>query len=124
VMRAVRDRLGLTDEWHGHLRPGYTLDGLRRLLGDGFEIEAARTYSKVFSECLDVALNYAYLKRSGDGGGDRSKGTVVTEADLTGRARELRLLSLVYPLLWLFAKLDVLCLPFPGYYLIAKARKR
>ncbi len=124
VMRSVRNRVGLTDEWHGHLRPGYTLEDLRRLFGEGLEIEAARSYCKFFSESLDIALNYAYLRKSGAGGDDRSKGTVVTEADLAARAKELRLLTVVYPLLWLFAKLDALCFPFAGYYLIVKARKR
>jgi SAM-dependent methyltransferase len=124
LMRKVRDRLGLTDEWHGHLRPGYTLDGLRRLLAADFVIAETRTYSKVFSELLDVALNYAYLRKSGDGGGDRAKGTVVTGEDLAGRQRELRLLSIAYPALWMFAKLDALLFPLRGYYLIVKARKR
>ena len=29
VLNRFRHRIGLTDEWHGHLRPGYSLDDLR-----------------------------------------------------------------------------------------------
>ncbi len=122
LLRALRDRLGLTDEWHGHVRPGYTRDELRALLGGRFAIESSATYSKVFSEALDVALNYAYL-RSRPVGDDRAKGTVVTAADLEKSARQFRLLARLHPLLWLWAKLDFLCAGAQGYYLIAKARK-
>ena len=41
LMRSIRLRLGQTDEKHGHVRPGYTLQALRRLLGDCFTVESA-----------------------------------------------------------------------------------
>jgi SAM-dependent methyltransferase len=123
LLRIVRDRLGLTDEWHGHVRPGYTRDGLQSLLAGRFAIERSGTYSKFFSEALDVGLNSMYLRSRGRGAEDRAKGTVVTAADLEKSARQFRLLARVYPLLWLWAKLDFLCVGMQGYYLIAKARK-
>ncbi len=39
LLNRVRHAIGLTDEWHGHLRPGYSLEGLRALLGPRFTIE-------------------------------------------------------------------------------------
>src|SRR5262249_23130760 len=108
LLRMVRDRLGLTDEWHGHVRPGYTRDGLQSLLADRFAIEGSATYSKFFSEALDVGLNSMYLRSRGHGAEDRAKGTVVTAADLEKSARQFRVLARMYPLLWLWAKLDVL----------------
>jgi len=56
-----RHAIGLTDEWHGHLRPGYSLEGIRQVLGPRFEIEQAVTYSKAFSELVDTGLNGLYL---------------------------------------------------------------
>ncbi len=123
LLRMVRHRLGLTDEWHGHVRPGYTRDGLRALLAGRFAIESSATYSKFFSEALDVGLNSMYLRTRGPGADDRAKGTVVTAADLEKSARQFRLLARIYPLLWLWAKLDFLCVGTAGYYLIVKARK-
>jgi len=123
LLRIVRNRLGLTDEWHGHVRPGYTRDGLRSLLAGRFVIESSATYSKFFSEALDVALNSVYLRSRGHGAEDGGKGTVVTVADLEKSARQFRLLARFYPLLWLWAKLDFLCVGTQGYYLIVKARK-
>jgi SAM-dependent methyltransferase len=125
LMRRVRDRVGLTDEWHGHVRPGYTLEDLRALFGERFTIERSSSYSKFFSEALDVALNAVYLRKQGQGDGeDRAKGTVVTAADLEKSARQFRLLGRLHPLLSLWAKLDALCFGARGFYLIVKARRR
>lgn len=121
-LRLVRDRVGLTDEWHGHLRPGYTREELRSLLAGRFVVEKAATYSKFFSESLDVALNYLYLRKRG-AKGDRAKGTVVTAADLEKSARQFRWLVRLHPLLRLWVKLDALCLGAEGYYLVVKARR-
>ncbi len=123
LMRPLRERLGLTDEWHGHVRPGYTSSSLAALLGERFHVERVSTYSKVFSEALDVALNYAFARSQKRDGQDRSKGTVVTAADLEKRAKQFRLLGRLYPLLWVWAKLDLLCVGTRGHYLVMRARK-
>ena len=39
LLNRVRHAIGLPDERHGHLRPGYRLEGLRQLLGPAFVIE-------------------------------------------------------------------------------------
>jgi len=126
LLRRVRDRVGLTDEWHGHVRPGYTIEALRDLFGERFAIEESSTYSKFFSESLDIALNAVYLRQQGGHGGDgeRAKGTVMTATDLEKSMRQFRLLARVHPLLSLWAKLDALCVGARGFYLIAKARRR
>jgi SAM-dependent methyltransferase len=122
LLNRFRHAIGLTDEWHGHLRPGYDVAGLRALLGPRFEIERCITYSRTFSELVDTGLNGVYArmqKRSGRGSG---KGTVVTQADFKKHKKQFVLLSTLYPVLWTMAKLDAL-LPFqPGYKLIVRAR--
>lgn len=123
LMRPIRNRLGLTDAWHGHVRPGYTLETLRNLLGDPFTITGAMTYSKLFSEALDVVLNYSYRRRKGDSARDSVKGVVVTGAEIQENPGDLKLLDRVYPLLRAFSSLDSLCVFSTGYYLVLKARK-
>jgi SAM-dependent methyltransferase len=124
LVNRFRHAIGLTDQWHGHLRPGYSLDGIRRLLGSRFEIERAVTYSKAFSEMVDTGLNGLYLAMQRGGGEARgsSKGTVVTSADLKKRRKQFLLLSALYPVLWGMAKLDTLLWLQPGYKLIVRAR--
>jgi SAM-dependent methyltransferase len=122
LLNRFRHAIGLTDEWHGHLRPGYDLDGLRRLLGSRFEIERYITYSRAFSELIDTALNGLYLKMQKKSSGSR-KGTVVTQSDMRKHRRQFQLLSGLYPLLWTVAKLDALLWFQPGYKLIVQARR-
>lgn len=125
LVNRLRHRIGLTDEWHGHLRPGYREPDLRRLLGSRFEIERAVTYSGTFSELVDTLLNGVNELRRGKARGTQAtrKGTVVTGADLQRRQKEFRLLSAIYPVLWAVSRLDRL-LPQSGYKLIVRARLR
>ncbi len=120
LLRRARHALGQTDEKHGHLRPGYTPDDLRRLLGDAFELGATRTYSRFFSECVDTAINFA-VERAGKKGS--AKGMVVTGDDLRRNAKLFRLYGLVYPCVWAVTRLDAL-VPASGYMLIAAATRR
>jgi SAM-dependent methyltransferase len=124
LLNRLRHRIGLTDEWHGHLRPGYTLEGLRRLLGPAFVIERAITYSRAFSELVDTGLNGLYLRmQASKGQGDvSSKGSVVTAGDLQKYKKQFLLLSALYPVLWTVAKLDNLLWLQSGYKLILQAR--
>jgi SAM-dependent methyltransferase len=124
MLNRVRHAIGLTDAWHGHLRPGYTLEQLRELLGPDFVIERAETYSRSFSELVDTGLNGLYLALQRRGRGPESaKGTVVTGADLHGRRGQLLMLSVLYPFLWSLARLDALLWRQPGYKLILRARR-
>ncbi len=124
VLNRFRHAIGLTDEWHGHLRPGYSVEGIRTLLGPRFSIERSVTYSKAFSELVDTALNGLYLamrRGAGDAPGS-SKGTVVTQADIRKHRKQFLLLSGLYPFLWGIARLDALLWLQPGYKLIVRAR--
>jgi len=120
ALRRLRHALGQTDEKHGHLRAGYTPEGLRLLLGGTFELERHHTYSRFFSEGVDTGINLA-VERLGKKGS--AKGTVVTGADL-GKHRKMFLAwSALYPFVWGFSRLDVL-VPASGYMLIAAATRR
>ncbi|HEY5908389.1 MAG TPA: hypothetical protein VIZ31_10110, partial [Vicinamibacteria bacterium] len=120
LLRRVRFALGQTDEKHGHLRPGYTAERLRELLGRWFFLETGRTYSHFFSELVDTAINWA-VERTGKKGS--AKGMVVTGEDVAKHRKLFRLYSLVYPLVWAVTRLDAL-VPASGYMLVASARRR
>jgi SAM-dependent methyltransferase len=124
LVNRLRHRIGLTDEWHGHLRSGYSEEDLRRLLGPRFAIERAVVYSGAFSELVDTLLNGLNELRRGRARGTRAtlKGTVVTGADLAKRKKEFRMLSAIYPVLWAMSKLDGLLPRRAGYKLIVRAR--
>jgi SAM-dependent methyltransferase len=125
LLNRLRHAIGLTDEWHGHLRPGYSLDGLRQLLGPAFIVEEAVTYSRAFSELIDTGLNGFYLGLQRRQGQVRSssKGPVITGSDLHKHRKQFVLLTLLYPMLWAIAKLDNVLWFQPGYKLIVSARR-
>ena len=123
LLNRLRHAIGLTDEWHGHLRPGYDIAGLRALLGPMFEIERCTTYSRTFSELIDTGLNGLYASLQKKTGPGSRKGTVVTRSDLQKHNKQFVLLSALYPLLWAVAKLDALLWFQPGYKLIVRARR-
>ena len=120
LLGPLKRRLGLTDEEHGHVREGYTLDALRALLQPHFDITDAHTYNRFFSECVDVAVRFASKKKKGSGG---AKGTVLTADDLAASRKALRIYSLLYPGFWLLSRLD-LVVPTRGMHLIASATRR
>ncbi|HXK11709.1 MAG TPA: class I SAM-dependent methyltransferase [Vicinamibacteria bacterium] len=120
ALRRLRHALGQTDEKHGHLRPGYTPEGLRQLLAHDFDLERHRTYSRFFSEAVDTALNWG-MERLGKK--SSAKGMVVTGDDLARHRRTFRAYGAIYPLVRAATRLDAL-VPAPGYMLIAALRRR
>ena len=123
-LNRLRHAIGLTDEWHGHVRPGYDASGLAALLGPALVIERSVTYSGAFSELIDTGLNGLYLRMQGAGARASQKGTVITASDVRKHRKQFMLLSVLYPVLWVFAKLDALLWFQPGYKLIVRARRQ
>jgi SAM-dependent methyltransferase len=125
VLNRFRHWIGLTDEWHGHLRPGYTVPILRDLLKPHFALERATTYSRAFSELVDTALNgvYEILQRRKRSGPATQKGTIVTQSDMSQYRQQFLLLRAMYPFFWTLAKLDALLPLQQGYKLIVQARR-
>jgi SAM-dependent methyltransferase len=125
LVNRLRHAIGLTDERHGHVRPGYTVEGLRGILPEGFVVERSGTYSRACSELIETALSYGYERLHGPASrsdGAVSKGPIVTAGDAAGNPRRFALLGLMYPFLWIFAQLDRLLVFDPGYRLLVKAR--
>jgi len=120
ALRRLRHALGQTDEKHGHLRPGYTPEGLRSLLAGRFELERHHTYSRFFSEAVDTAINLA-VERLGKKGS--AKGMLITGADVSKHRKLFLAYSAIYPFVWAVSRLDVLA-PRPGYMLIASAVRK
>ena len=124
LLNRVRHAIGLTDEWHGHVRPGYSADQLGALLGPSFTLDRSITYSRAFSELIDTVLNGLYVRMGQQNGPVSRKGTVITRNDMRKHRKQFLLLSVLYPLLWSIAKLDALLWFQSGYKLIVRARRR
>lgn len=123
ILRPVRRLLGLTDEAHGHLRPGYSEPALFDLLKDGFDVQEARTYSRFFVESLDTGIQLA-VRRMNRGQDPGRKGNVIDEQDFRKMEKAFRRYSRLYPVFQFAAGMDTLLGFTKGYNLIVRARRR
>lgn len=118
LLRSLRNIIGLTDKWHGHVHHGYTRSSLEAILPKGLGIESMHSYSRSFSHFIDTALNWVFLRKS------RRTAAVIPTAKgmvVTGKAathRDVRTLRRAYPLLKAFASLDRLLWWADGYMLL------
>ena len=126
-IRKLRLACGLSDEKHGHLRPGYNLPSLQVVCSDYFEITANHTYSKFFVELYDVIISLLFERMAGNSNetsNETSKGVVVTGDDLNKHHKKFKLFSMIYPFVWSLAQLDKLLFWTQGHSLIVQARRR
>jgi hypothetical protein len=80
--------------------------------------EGHQTYSRLFSEAVDIGLNWG-MERLGKP--SSVKGMVVTGADLARHRKAFLAYSLAYPAVWAVTRLDGLVPWAPGYMLITGA---
>ena len=121
-IRRLRLATGLTDEKHGHLRPGYNLESLKAVCEPEFAVEQDKTYSRFFVELYDVFVSLVFERLSGQEETDEAgKGVVVTGDDLARHKKKFKLFSLIYPVVWTLAQLDKLLFWTEGHSLIVRA---
>lgn len=118
-IRRLRLKVGLTDEKHGHVRPGYTLESMVELLDGQFDVERSHSYSRFFVELFDLMTSLMFERLSG--GRESKKGVVVTADDLDRHSASFRMFRVIYPIVWLLAQLDKVLFFMPGYSLIVQA---
>ncbi|MBK8020919.1 MAG: class I SAM-dependent methyltransferase [Chloroflexi bacterium] len=126
LLRKLRNRLGQTDEQHGHLRPGYTAESLERVLRPCFEMETSRLYSGFFTELMDTMIVFGMSRlQSRRGKADPSKkGLVVTGQDMKQYRTAFKIFSVLYPFFRAAALLDSVLRIGSGYKLVARAHLR
>ena len=128
IINKLKRLIGITQEYYGHKRPGYSFEELsNKLEKNGFEILAQRTFSKFFTEAIELVINLVYILLSKrKGGAFRREGqhiSISSAWEFETHKASFKLYSLLYPLLELISKLDKLLFFAPGYVLVVKARK-
>jgi len=114
-LRRLRQLAGLTDEKHGHVRPGYDRDSLSRLLDLHFEGIRFQTYIGPFSELVDILLSWALGRKKGAQAS--SKGAVLTRDESTNLGAIQTLYTLIYPFLKAFSLIDCV-VPFLSRFML------
>ena len=122
----LRRLAGMTMQDYGHVREGYRLEDLAgRLKRLGFSVTLRATYSRFFTEFLELLLNVFYVRtksRSRDATRDGAI-TPGSAEEVRSLAKTLRFYNLVYPFFWLASRLDTLLFFTHGYVVVLLAQK-
>jgi SAM-dependent methyltransferase len=123
----LRRLAGLGLEDYGHVREGYTLlDLTGRLRALGFVISHESTYSRFFTEVLEMTMNAYYARKARRRESSRPRDGGISpgsEADFKAMGGMMKLYSVVYPILWGISRLDALLAFTSGYALMIAAVK-
>lgn len=121
-LRRLRLALDLTDEKHGHVRPGYQKESLQRLLSGSFANPKFATAVGPFSEFLDIVLSYALERKKGESAS--SKGAMITQEEGQSLGGAQKLYSALFPLFKAWSLLDHLAPFAKGALLLAVFERR
>jgi len=128
LVNALKNAVGMTMDEYGHTREGYSVAELKELMTAAqIEPQRVRTFSRFFTELLELGLNFVYVKKMAKRSQTAvAKGTIApaTQAQLKSVGKAYRLYSLVFPLVWLISQLDRLLFFTRGYVVVVAGTKR
>ena len=123
MLNKIKPAIGLTLDKYGHVREGYDLKDLSgRLKAQGYDITTQSTYSRFFTEFIEMGINFAFVNVLGKGmEGESNKRdghiTIGSKESFQKHQGSMKLYSAVYPFIYVFTRLDKLW-PFQGYAII------
>ena len=123
----IKNFIGMTKEKYGHVREGYDIPDLKKLLSaNGIQPYAESSFSRFFTEILELSINFLYVNILAKKGKTKVEaGTIAptTRDQLKSIEKTYRMYSLVYPFFWLISKMDVLLFGTRGYVVIVEGKK-
>jgi SAM-dependent methyltransferase len=126
-VNVLKRLVGMTKHTYGHYVDGYNVSQHRLMLKEvGLDPIGSGSYSKFFTEILELGINWTYVKVLNRGGRDDSKEAEIaphTARQLGSVSGSYRLYSALYPLLEAISSLDALLFACTGYAVAVAAQK-
>jgi SAM-dependent methyltransferase len=123
-----RRLLGMKPEVYGHKREGYTFNELKeKLKKNDFHLLTFKTYSKFFTELIELLLNFLYVKFFYKKKTIKSRTGLISptsEMEIKEYNKSLQFYSFLYPFLFLITKFDKLLFFKKGYASLVWAEKK
>ncbi len=123
----LKNAIGMGKESYGHTVIGYNAKQHRAMLEQvGLEPLSASSYSKFFTEMLELAINFAYVKVLAKKCRTAVKHGTIAPASgkqLESVQKQYKIYSLAYPFILAISKLDLLLFFFTGYAVSVVARR-
>ena len=123
----IKHLVGMTAKTYGHARVGFDIPDLEEMLINvGLRPSRSSSYSKFFTEMLELLINFAYVKvLSKKSKAKVEEGTIAptTREQLRSVQKSYQLYSMIYPFVWAISQLDRLLLFNRGYVVIVEATR-
>jgi len=123
----LKNFVGMTKEKYGHVREGFDIPGLKKLMAKNDLLPCSESsFSKFFTEMLELAINFFYVNiLSKKDKTSLQKGTIApaTKKQLDSVKKSYFLYSFIYPFFWLISKLDLFLFYTRGYVVIVEGKK-
>jgi SAM-dependent methyltransferase len=127
LVTRLKHWVGMTMEKYGHYRVGLDVPELQALMeSNGIRPLAVSTFSKFFTEMLELAINFAYVMvLSKKSKVKVEQGTIApaTQDQLKSVEKSYRMYAIIYPFFSLISKLDMLQFATRGYVVMVEGRK-
>jgi len=128
VLNKLARKMGLTLEYYGHKREGYTKEHLKFMLDKaGFLVTKIKGFSRFFTEGIELFINYLYIFLLNKGemkAGIKGSISPTKEEDFDAHKLSFKIYCIIYPILWLISQMDKLLFFTSGYVIILKAKKK
>jgi len=123
----LKSAIGMGKEHYGHTVIGYNAKQHSAMLREaGLEPLSAGSYSKFFTEMLELSINFAYVKvLSKKSKTEVKQGTIAPTSgeQMESVKKQYKMYARVYPFLLAISKLDLLLFFFTGYAVSVVARR-
>ena len=124
----LKNLIGMTKEKYGHVRIGYSMKDLKGLMASaGFATSSTGSYSKFFTEMLELAINFAYVKvlSKKDDSVDVVAGTIAPSSkdQLDAVSGSYGMYGRVFPIIKAISNLDRLIFFGTGYAVMVEAKR-
>lgn len=123
----IKYMVGMTKRKYGHVRIGYNIRELQDILAAvGLQPYAASSYSRFFTEFLELLINFAYVMVLARRDKVKVKeGTIApsSQAQLKAVSASFQIYSSLYPIFWTISQLDRLLFFTTGYAVVVEAKR-
>ena len=124
----IKNAVGMSKEAYGHQRIGLTAAEIESLMtGQGIKPATTLTFSRLFTELLELTINFAYTKilaRKQSDDDEHPEIAPATSSQLQSVSKSYRIYSMIFPVYWLISKLDWLLFFTEGYCVMVEGRQR
>ena len=98
----------------------------KHMTENGIQPNAESTFSKFFTEILELSINFLYVQiLSKKGKAAVESGTIApaTRDQLKSVEKTYKMYSLIYPFFWIISRLDIFLYGSSGYVVMVEGRK-